>query len=147
MTQFEIDAELAFARTAIEASTSALIVTNPRLADNPIVLVNDAFCALTGYAREEIIGRNCRFLQGPETHPGAIARLRDAIAARQPVQVGLLNYRKDGSSFLNLVQIQPILGNGGDVVFFVGTQLEAPRLESILPTAASWTFPGGDGGQ
>ena len=61
---------------ALRASRMAMIVTNPRLDDNPIVFANDAFCRLTGYPRDEILGRNCRFLQGPDTDPAKVARMR-----------------------------------------------------------------------
>src|SRR5579883_1572289 len=80
----EEPAPLASARAAVESSTSSIIVTDPRQPDNPIVLVNEAFCRLTGYRQEEILGRNCRFLQGPDTHPEAIKALREAIAAGRP---------------------------------------------------------------
>ncbi|KQQ32535.1 hypothetical protein ASF58_24345 [Methylobacterium sp. Leaf125] len=63
---------------AVRATRMPMVITDPRLPDNPIVYVNDAFVKLTGYARDEILGRNCRFLQGPETDPGDVARVRDA---------------------------------------------------------------------
>ena len=75
-----------------------MAISDPSLPDNPIVYVNPAFEALTGYARQEVLGRNCRFLQGPLTDGAELARLRGAIAMRTKVSVDLLNYRKDGSA-------------------------------------------------
>lgn len=109
---------------SIELTPIATVVTDPRAADNPIIAANAAFERLTGYRREEIIGRNCRFLAGAETAASARAELRDAIAARRPVLSELVNYRKDGSAFRNAVMIAPVLGEGGEVVLFVGSQME-----------------------
>lgn len=132
------DAEYASALKAIESSSSSSVVTNPRLPDNPIVLVNDAFCQLTGYAREEIIGRNCRFLQGSETQKEAVTLLREAVRRGEAGATTLRNYGKDGRSFLNCVQIVPIRSSDGELLFFVGSQFEVTPLESLSPMA-----PGG----
>ncbi|WP_169803367.1 PAS domain-containing protein [Sphingomonas pruni] len=83
----------------IETSAVAAVISDPRLPDNPIIACNAPFMLLTGYDREEILGRNCRFLRGPETEPGISETLRQAIGNRQPVMVEILNYRKDGSPF------------------------------------------------
>ncbi len=71
---------------AVRATRMPMIITNPREADNPIVFANDAFCRLTGYSREEVLGRNCRFLQGPESDPATVDRIRAAIAAKGPAE-------------------------------------------------------------
>ena len=84
---------------AIRGTRMSMIITDPRQPDNPIVFANAAFQKLTGYDREEIIGRNCRFLQGPLTDPHAVVEIREAIAAERDLQIDILNYRKDGSSF------------------------------------------------
>lgn len=115
---------------AVESSHVAAILTNPRLPDNPIVACNEAFIRLTGYAREEIIGRNCRFLTGPETDPAARALLRTGIEQQQPVLVELLNYRKDGTSFRNAVMIAPVFDAQGDLEFFMGSQMLVPAATS-----------------
>ena len=86
---------------AVRATRMPMIVTNPREADNPVVFANDAFCRLSGYAREEILGRNCRFLQGPDTDPATVARIRAAVDAERSVEVDILNYRKSGKTFWN----------------------------------------------
>ena len=74
-----------------------MLITDPRRPDNPIVFANAAFAKLTGYYRGDILGQNCRFLQGPDTDRAEVARLRAAIEARTPVELELLNYKKDGT--------------------------------------------------
>jgi PAS domain-containing protein len=72
---------------AVRATRMPMIITDPRLPDNPIVFANESFCRLTGYARGEILGRNCRFLQGPETDRAAVARIRNAVAAATSIEI------------------------------------------------------------
>lgn len=108
----------------IEASPTAAVISNPRLPDNPIIACNDAFIRLTGYGREEIVGKNCRFLSGPDTEPWLIDTLRAGIRNRQPVMVEILNYRKDGSRFRNAVMVAPIFDAAGDLEYFLGSQME-----------------------
>lgn len=107
----------------IEASPIAAILTDPRLPDNPIIACNDPFIALTGYPRDEIIGRNCRFLAGKDTDPAATALIRDSIARRQPVMTEIVNYRKDGTPFRNAVMIVPIFDAQGALEYFLGSQV------------------------
>lgn len=109
---------------SIDHSPIASVITDARLPDNPIVAVNRAFCALTGYDREEIVGRNCRFLAGAETEPAARATLRRAVAEGRPALVELTNYRKDGSIFLNAVMVAPVIGEAGELAYFLGSQME-----------------------
>jgi PAS domain S-box-containing protein len=109
---------------SIDHSPIASVITAARLPDNPIVAVNRAFCELTGYDRDEIVGRNCRFLAGPETEPEAQAALRGAVAEGRPVLVELTNYRKDGSAFLNAVMIAPVVGDDGGISYFLGSQMD-----------------------
>jgi len=108
----------------IEASPTAAVISNPRLPDNPIVACNDAFIRLTGYPREEIVGRNCRFLRGTDTEDWLSERLRDGIRQRQPVMVEILNYKKDGSPFRNAVMVAPIFDAAGELEYFLGSQME-----------------------
>ncbi|WP_176400398.1 PAS domain-containing protein [Sphingobium sp. Z007] len=107
----------------IAESAVPAVVTNPRLPDNPIIECNDAFTALTGYSREEIIGRNCRFLRGPGTDGASTDMIREAIRASRPVLVELLNYRKDGTPFRNALMIAPIFAADGSVEWFLGSQM------------------------
>ena len=115
----------------IGSSLVAAVVTDPLLADNPIVECNEAFTALTGYRRDEIVGRNCRFLRGPGTEPRLTELLRDGIHRRQPVMVEILNYRKDGTPFRNAVMVAPIFGDDGNLKYFLGSQVELE--EKSLP--------------
>lgn len=110
----------------IDNSLVAAVVSNPRLPDNPIVACNKAFMDLTGYAEHEIIGRNCRFLRGEGTEPELTKELRVGIAAKVPVMVELLNYKKDGTPFRNAVMIAPIFDPEGELEYFLGSQVEVP---------------------
>lgn len=92
--------------------------------DNPIIACNDAFVELTGYAREEIIGRNCRFLRGSGTEDDKARILRDGIWRKQPVMVEIVNYKKDGTRFRNAVMVAPIFDADGEVEYFLGSQVE-----------------------
>lgn len=109
---------------AVRATRMSMIITDPSKPDNPIIFCNQAFQKLTGYSRTEIIGRNCRFLQGPETDPASVQRLREAVAAERDIAVDLLNYRKDGSTFWNALYLSPVRNADGRLRFFFGSQLD-----------------------
>jgi len=118
--------------SAVRATRMPMLITDPNQPDNPIVFANNAFLRLTGYQREEVIGRNCRFLQGPETDPRDIARLRDAIGRRAQIEMEIINHRKDGSRFHNRVLISPVFDEEGHLSYFFASQfdvtLERDRL-------------------
>lgn len=115
---------------SIEHSPIATVITNPRLADNPIVAVNTTFCVLTGYTAQEAIGRNCRFLAGRDTEPAAQEILRRAVAEDRPALTELVNYKKDGTRFRNAVMIAPVRGPDGQVAYHLGSQMEvAPETD------------------
>jgi len=95
---------------AVRATRMPMIVTNPREADNPIVFVNDAFYRLTGYLRQEILGRNCRFLQGPSTDPATVELIRTAVNKPEAIELDICNHRKDGSTFWNRLLVAPVPG-------------------------------------
>lgn len=116
---------------AVRATRMPMLITDPRQRDNPIVFVNDAFARLTGHTREETLGRNCRFLQGPGTNTDDVARIRSAISRRVSVELDLLNYRKDGSSFWNRLLISPVF-DGDDLTFFFASQFDiSPERERL----------------
>lgn len=109
---------------SIRLSPIATVLSNPRLPDNPIIAANDAFCALTGYKEDEIVGRNCRFLAGPNTEPWLTERIRQSLRDLRPTLTELLNYKKDGGAFRNAVLIAPLFGADGEVAWFLGSQVE-----------------------
>ncbi len=92
--------------------------------DNPIISVNDAFCVLTGYQADEILGRNCKFLTGEDTEPWQTEKLREGIASLTPVLVELMNYKKDGTPFRNAVLVAPVFDEVGVLEYFIGSQIE-----------------------
>lgn len=117
----------------------AMVLSNPRRPDNPLEIVNPAFCTLTGYREAEILGRNCRFLTGQATDPGATAQLRSSIGERRPVLIDILNYRCDGRPFRNGVMITPLFAADGEVEWFLGSQVDlgdAPGLGDRRAEAA-----------
>lgn len=120
----------------IDGSSVAAVVSDPRRPDNPIVACNQAFIDLTGYAREEILGRNCRFLRGPRTEAERTQALRDAVAAARPAMVELVNYRHDGTPFRNAVMIAPLFGDDGQLMYFLGSQIAIDDAAVDRATAA-----------
>ena len=100
----------------------AMVLTDPHRDDNPIVYVNDRFCRITGYERSAVLGRNCRFLQGGRTSKEAVRDISIAIKKEEEVTVDLLNYRADGSEFVNRLLISPLFNDDGGVSHFVGVQ-------------------------
>ncbi|MDB2269774.1 hybrid sensor histidine kinase/response regulator [Halorubrum ezzemoulense DSM 17463] len=115
-------AELETKTRALDEAPVGITITDADREDNPMVYVNDRFVEMTGYDREESIGVNCRFLQGPDTEEESVQELRHAIDADEPTSVELLNYRKDGTEFWNRVSIAPICDPDGTVTHWVGFQ-------------------------
>ena len=120
---------------AVRCTHMPIAISDPRRFDNPIVFVNDAFCRMSGYEPDEIVGRNCRFLQGEATDPSAVARVKRAVSEGRPVEVDIRNYRKDGQGFWNRLVIAPVRDGVGDVAYFVASQvdvtLEHARLAGL----------------
>ena len=108
---------------SIRLSPIATVITNPRLHDNPVIAANLAFCQLTGYSEEEIVGRNCRFLAGSSTEPWLTEHLREGIRSLKPTLTELLNFKKDGTPFRNAVLIAPVFDDQGEVAWFLGSQV------------------------
>ncbi|KWU52813.1 hypothetical protein AWV77_02785 [Pseudomonas palleroniana] len=100
---------------AVETTRMPMIVTDPNAPDNPIIFANQAFLEMIGYAHDEIVGKNCRFLQGVETDREVVNSIRDAVKNKQEFSTEVLNYKKDGSSFWNALFISPIQNEKGDV--------------------------------
>lgn len=112
---------------AVETTRMPMIVTNPNAPDNPIIFANQAFLDMTGYESGEIVGHNCRFLQGPDTDPDVVTSIREAIDGRYDFSTEILNYRKDGSTFWNALFISPIFNEKGELIYFFASQLDVSR--------------------
>lgn len=108
----------------IADSPIASVISNPRIDDNPLVACNKAFCDLTGYGPDAILGRNCRFLAGPGTEPWLTAAISDGVREHRPVLVEILNYKADGTPFRNAVLVAPMYDEDGELEFFLGSQVE-----------------------
>jgi PAS domain S-box-containing protein len=116
---------------AVEMTRMPMVVTDPNQDDNPIVFVNRAFLDMTGYEDDAVLGRNCRFLQGPETEAEAVDRLREAIRREEDIRVDLLNYRKDGSTFQNALYVGPVRDEADRVVYFFASQFDVSERYAL----------------
>lgn len=114
---------------SIAFSPIATVISNANIQNNPIIAVNDAFCALTQYPPEEVLGRNCKFLSGTETEPWLSDKIREGVINHRPVMVEILNYKRDGTAFRNAVLVAPIFDNSDVLRYFIGTQVELPETE------------------
>ncbi|KAF3889660.1 MULTISPECIES: MHYT domain-containing protein [Nostocales] len=109
---------------AIAAASNAIIITDARQSDNPIIFCNTAFENITGYSSQEVMGRNCRFLQGRDTDPATVGEIRNALQQRRDCQVIIKNYRKDGTPFWNQLTVSPVKDASGQVSHFIGVQAD-----------------------
>jgi PAS domain S-box-containing protein len=124
-------ANLRLAELAMDEAPVGITVADPDEPDEPLIYVNEAFQRLTGYDEYEILGRNCRFLQGEDTDPERVETLREAIDDRRPVSVELLNYRKDGEPFWNQLHIAPVRNEDGRVTHLLGFQTDVTERKEI----------------
>ena len=118
--------------TVIQHSHQPMVVTDPNLPDHPMIAVNDAFDAISGYPRGQTVGRNCRFLQGAGTDPKAPVRIRTCIAEQRGCVEWVLNYRANGDKFWNLLFISPVFAPDGTLLNYFGSQrdiTEGPPAE------------------
>ena len=110
-----------------------VVVTDPTKPDNPIVYVSDAFLEITGYTLPEVLGRNCRFLQGPDTNLTECVRLKHELSKGIASEMTVLNYTKSGLRFWNRLVVQPVFGSNGDVVQHVGIQHVVSQKTALTP--------------
>jgi PAS domain S-box-containing protein len=116
--------ELRLRDRAIAATSDGIVITDATQPDNPLIYCNAAFEHITGYRRDEIMGRNSRFLQGPATDPATVAQMRRAVHAGQPCRVTIVNYRRDGSPFHSDLSIAPIHDEHGRLTNFIGIKTD-----------------------
>lgn len=130
----------------LDSCVNGVTLADPDLEDMPIVYANKAFEDITGYTQEEIVGRNCRFLQGGDVNQPELPKLRAAIEKKEPVEVTLRNYRKNGEMFHNRLVIKPLFDNKGQVVYFLGIQYDISKQvqaeEEISKLNAQLEFQG-----
>jgi PAS domain S-box-containing protein len=116
---------------AVDSARNGVVITDPNRPDNPIIYSNPAFTEITGYSAEEILGHNCRFLQGDDRAQPALKELRDAIKEERAITVVLRNYKKSGGRFFNELTISPVRNDQGQLVSFVGIQNDiTARIEA-----------------
>jgi len=108
----------------LDECVNGVTLADPDLEGTPIVYANKAFERLTGYSQEEIIGHNCRFLQGPDRDQEARFQIAEAIKAHKQIEVTLRNYRKDGELFFNHLKITPLFNRKNEVIYYLGVQYD-----------------------
>lgn len=132
--------ELRLLGRGVEASHNGIVMADATAPDMPLVYVNQAFLALSGYRHDEVLGRNCRFLQGPDSDAATVDRVRRALSRHRDVEVVLRNYRKDGTPFWNRLSIGPVFDDAGACTHFIGILQDITRQrerEALLARQAT----------
>jgi len=111
----------------LDSCVNGVTLADPDLPDMPIVYANKAFEDISGYPRDEVIGKNCRFLQGEDRDQEARGQLREAIKECQPIEVTLRNYRKNGDLFYNHLALTPLFDREGKLIYYLGVQYDVTR--------------------
>ncbi|RUR34821.1 PAS domain-containing protein [Vreelandella andesensis] len=129
----------------LDTCVNGVTLSDPDQPDSPIIYANEIFEHMTGYSQDEILGRNCRFLQGEDRDQPELDKIRAALKVHDSVEVTLRNYRKDGTLFHNRLMIQPLHDTSGNLIYYLGVQYdvselvnaraEIERLENILKTS------------
>ncbi|MCP5291592.1 MAG: PAS domain-containing protein [Burkholderiales bacterium] len=109
----------------LDSCINGVSLADPDQEDMPLVYVNKAFESITGYSQEETLGKNCRFLQGTDRDQEQVAKLREAIKNKEPVEVTLRNYKKNGELFYNHLKMMPLFDSNGNLLYFLGVQHDA----------------------
>jgi two-component system phosphate regulon sensor histidine kinase PhoR len=123
--------QLDLMQRAVANARNGIIITDCTQPDQPIIYANAAFLQLTGYSAQEVMGRNCRFLQGPDTNHDTRASLRQAVDAGEAIRVEIKNYRKDGTPFWNDLLLSPLFDEAGALTHFVGTQRDITHRKAL----------------
>jgi len=122
----------------IDPSTQSISLADARRPDCPLIYVNRGFEFLTGYSREECIGRNCRFLQGPETDRSVVGKIRRAAEQGEDLIVDLRNYRKNGSAFWNRLSLKPVRNAAGELTHIIGIQSDITPMLALQDMVEEW---------
>ncbi|MBP6919195.1 MAG: PAS domain-containing protein [Legionellaceae bacterium] len=116
--------ELELLKRSLDALPRGILITDCQQEDDPIIYVNKYFLEMSGYAESEILGKNCRFMQGKETDTESLKKLAIAIEKRESVTVKMINYRKNGEQFVNEFTISPVKNQNGEVTHCIGLEIE-----------------------
>lgn len=111
----------------LDSSINGISLADPDLEDMPLVYVNKAFETMTGYTKEETLGKNCRFLQGTDREQKERHKLQEAIKNKQPVEITFRNYRKNGELFYNHLNLSPLFDSSGKLIYFLGVQYDVTK--------------------
>lgn len=125
---FDDNLDELLSREALVRLPLSMVISNPHLPDNPIIYVNSAFEECTGYARDAVIGENCRFLQGEDTDEKARQAIRDAIAKQETATIDIYNYKADGTGFWNRLIMGPLFDDAGELRYFFGIQNDMSQM-------------------
>ena len=123
--------QMAISDSKIDPAAHSLTLSDVRRPDAPLIYINKGFEQMTGYTPAEAIGRNCRFLQGPDTDRATTARIGQAIATGSPLIIDILNYRKDGSAFWNRLSLRPVQSPEGVTTHFIGIQTDITKMREL----------------
>jgi len=123
--------QLKFHEHAMESTKEGITISDPSQPDNPMIYVNKGFERMTGYDSEEIIGKNCRFLQGPDTDEDKVDRIREAVKREEPIDIRLKNYTKNDEPFWNQLSITPVRNDEGELTHFVGIQMDVTEVKEL----------------
>ena len=116
--------ELELLKRSLDALPRGILITDCQQTDDPIIYVNKYFLEMSGYDESEILGKNCRFMQGKETDTDSLKKLAIAMEKRESVTVKMINYRKNGEQFINEFTISPVKNKNGDVTHCIGLEIE-----------------------
>lgn len=134
LKSLKLETQVKLLEAMLDGSKVGTIVTDPSQPDNPIIYTNQTFIEMTGYTEEEVIGSNCRFLQGKDTDPEGVREIRNAVKANEAITFTIRNYKKDGSEFWNRLAIKPVMVE--EKLYFIGTQtditLERAQQQAIM---------------
>lgn len=127
----DFEAQLLLKNRALSAVAEGITISDPSLPDNPIIYANEGFERLTGYAVSDVLGRNCRFLQGPDTEPETVEAIRQALREEREITVQILNYRSNGEPFWNRLSITPVRDSAGRLTNYIGVQSDITELKRV----------------